>query len=119
VRHAADTAISVFATARRGLARRFQLEATAVGTRSSNQTVGVQDRTETPLLDTVFYTPDVVNAPGGIASGIRFLRDTLQDLARRPLRMERQEQLESIRLRDEDHQRAMFYKHGGVDRAFS
>src|SRR5712692_5782024 len=47
--------------------------------------------TEDPLLDTVFYTPDVVNAPGSIASGIRFLRDTLQDLARRPLRMERQQ----------------------------
>jgi DNA transposition AAA+ family ATPase len=70
--------------------------------------------TEAPLLDTVFYTPDVVNAPGGIASGIRFLRDTLQDLARRPLRVERQQQLESIRQRDEDHQRAMFYKHGGL-----
>src|SRR6476646_489366 len=38
--------------------------------------------TETPLLDTVFYTPDVINAPGGIASGIRFLRDTLHDLGR-------------------------------------
>src|SRR5262245_50735256 len=31
--------------------------------------------TEDPLLDTVFYTPGVVNAPGSIASGIWFLRD--------------------------------------------
>src|SRR5579872_253903 len=70
--------------------------------------------TEDPLLDTVFYTPPVVNAPGSIASGIRFLRDTLQDLARRPLRMERQQHLESIRQRDEDHQRAILYKDDGL-----
>jgi len=70
--------------------------------------------TEDPLLDTVFYTPPVVNAPGSIASGIRFLRDTLQDLARRPLRVERQQQLESIRQRDEDHQRAILYKNDGL-----
>jgi len=70
--------------------------------------------TEDPLLDTVFYTPPVVNAPGSIASGIRFLRDTLQDLARRPLRVERQQQLESIRQRDEDHQRAILYKDDGL-----
>src|SRR5438132_10043355 len=66
--------------------------------------------TEDPLLDTVFYTPDVVNAPGSIASGIRFLRDTLQDLARRPLRVERQQQLEMIRQRDEDYHRAILSK---------
>lgn len=55
--------------------------------------------------------PDVVNAPGNIASGIRFLRDTLQDLARRLLRMERQQHLESIRHRDEDRQQAVLHKH--------
>ncbi len=32
--------------------------------------------------------------------------------------MERQEQLESIRQRNEDHQRAMFYKHGGLRELF-
>jgi DNA transposition AAA+ family ATPase len=74
--------------------------------------------TEDPLLDTVFYTPDVVNAPGSIASSIRFLRDTLQDLARRPLRVERQQQLESIRQRDEDHQQAILYKHDGLIEPF-
>jgi DNA transposition AAA+ family ATPase len=67
--------------------------------------------TEDPLLDTVFYTPGVVNAPGAIADGIRVLRDTLQDLARRPLRMERQERLESIRQRDKDRHQTILYKH--------
>jgi hypothetical protein len=43
---------------------------------------------EPPTFDTVFYTPDVVNAPGNISSGIRFARDTLRDVARRPLRLE-------------------------------
>jgi DNA transposition AAA+ family ATPase len=74
--------------------------------------------TESPLLDTVFYTPDVVNAPGGIASGIRFLRDTLQDLARRPLRVERQQQLELIRQRDRDHQRALLDINDGLIEPF-
>lgn len=45
------------------------------------------------MLDTVFYTPDVVNIPGSISSGIRHFRDTLRDLARRPLRLEKEEQL--------------------------
>lgn len=70
--------------------------------------------TEEPLLDTVFYTPDVVNAPGSIASGIRFLRDTLQDLARRPLRTAREQALESIRQRDEDRQQAILHKHDWI-----
>src|SRR5437867_11698749 len=46
-----------------------------------------------PTLDTVFYTPSVVNAPGSIESGIRRTRATLQDLARRPLRLEKEEKL--------------------------
>ena len=40
--------------------------------------------TENPLLDTVFYTPAVVNAPGNIAADIRQARDTLKDLATTP-----------------------------------
>src|SRR5437870_13727131 len=36
--------------------------------------------TEDPLLDTVFYTPDVVNAPNTIQADIRHRRDTLRDL---------------------------------------
>jgi hypothetical protein len=70
--------------------------------------------TESPLLDTVFYSPDVVNAPGGIASCIRFLRDTLQDLAGRPLRVERQQQSELIRQRDRNHQRALLDINDGL-----
>lgn len=58
---------------------------------------------ETPMLDTAFYTPEVVNAPGNFSSGIGFTRDTSKDLARRPLRLEREQQLESIRQRDEEH----------------
>jgi len=60
--------------------------------------------TECPMLDTVFYTPDVVNVPSSISSGIRYRRDTFRDLARRPLRLEKEEQLDSIRRRDEEHQ---------------
>lgn len=67
--------------------------------------------TETPLLDTVFYTPDVVNAPGNILSGIRFARSTLKDLARRPLLLERDEQLDAIRRRDNEHEADYFTKH--------
>ena len=59
--------------------------------------------TENPLLDTVFYTPAVINGPGNIAADIRHARDTLKDLARRPLRMEKEERLECIRRRDEQH----------------
>src|SRR4051794_30984463 len=33
---------------------------------------------ETSMFDTVFYTPDVVNAPSNISAGIRFARDTLK-----------------------------------------
>jgi hypothetical protein len=60
--------------------------------------------TEDPLLDTVFYTPSVVNAPNGIETDIRQARDTLRDLAKRPLRQERTATLEAIRRRDEDHE---------------
>jgi DNA polymerase III delta prime subunit len=41
------------------------------------------DRWSSGLVETSIYTPDVVNAPGNISSGIRFARDTLKDLARR------------------------------------
>jgi hypothetical protein len=74
--------------------------------------------TETPLLDTVLYTPDVVNAPGNISSGIRFARDTLKDLARRPLRLEREQQLESIRQRDEEHHAKLLTKHDWLSDPF-
>ena len=63
------------------------------------------------MLDTVFYTPEVVNVPGCISSGIRYCRDTLRDLARRPLRLEKEAQLDSIRRRDEEHQATLLTTH--------
>jgi len=74
--------------------------------------------TENPLLNTVFYTPAVVNAPGNIASDIKHARDTLKDLARRPLRMEKEERLESIRRRDEEHHTTLLYKHDWLSEPF-
>lgn len=70
------------------------------------------------MLETIFYTPEVVNAPGNISSGIRFARDTLKDLARRPLRLEREQQLESIRQRDEEHHAELLTKHDWLSEPF-
>lgn len=70
------------------------------------------------MLDTV-YTPAVVNAPGNIASDIRTARNTLKDLARRPLRLEREQRLESIRRRDEEHHAELLYKHDWLAEPFS
>ena len=56
-----------------------------------------------PMLDTVLYTPPVVNAPHRIEAGISRSRNTLRDLAKRPLRQEKAERLASIRQRDEEH----------------
>src|SRR5215472_11777154 len=67
--------------------------------------------TEHPLLDTVFYTPAVVNAPGNIAADLRQARDTLKDLARRPLRKEKEKRLEAIQRRDDEHQSTLLWKH--------
>jgi hypothetical protein len=44
------------------------------------------DPSEGPTLDTVFYTPSVVNSPGRIEADINRSRDKLKDLVRRPLR---------------------------------
>jgi hypothetical protein len=60
--------------------------------------------TEDLLLDTVFYTPSVVNAPNTIQADIRHCRDTLRDLAKRPLRQEKEGKLDAIRRRDDEHQ---------------
>lgn len=53
----------------------------------------------------------MVNAPGNISSGIRFARDTLRDLARRPLRLESEQQLEAIRRRDQEHEGKLLTEH--------
>lgn len=70
------------------------------------------------MLDTVFYTPDVVNVPSNISSGIRFARDTLRDLAKRPLRLESGQQLEAIRRRDEEHEADLLIKHDWLSEPF-
>jgi DNA transposition AAA+ family ATPase len=44
-----------------------------------------------------------MNSPGSIAGDISRSRSTLTALARRPLRLERDEKLEAIRRRDEEH----------------
>lgn len=56
-----------------------------------------------PILDTVFYTPPVVNSPNSIAADIKRSRDTLRDLAKRPLRHEKEEELKALQRRDEEH----------------
>lgn len=66
---------------------------------------------EGPALATVFYTPSVVNTPGSISSEVGRARETLKLLARRPVRLEKEERLESVRQRDEEHQATMLYKH--------
>jgi len=65
--------------------------------------------TENPLLDTVLYTPSVINAPHRIEAEISRSRGVLRDLAKQPLRHEREQKLASIRRRDEEH-RAHYLK---------
>ena len=64
---------------------------------------------EGPALDTVFYTPLVVNSPGRIEDDISRSRAKLKDLARRPVRLAAAERLASIRQRDKKHiERALY-----------
>jgi DNA transposition AAA+ family ATPase len=61
------------------------------------------DSREHPGLDTVFYTPSVINSPGRIEADVNRSREKLRDLARRPVRLEAAGRLESIRRRDKQH----------------
>jgi hypothetical protein len=74
--------------------------------------------TENLALDTVFYTPSVVNAPGNVSADIRRSRDTLRDLARRPLRLEKEERLKGIQRRDEEHHAKLLYEHDWLAEPF-
>jgi hypothetical protein len=67
------------------------------------------DPSESPPLDTVFYTPSVVNSPGRIEADINRSREKLKDLVRRPLRLEAAGKLESIRHRDKEHAESAAY----------
>jgi DNA transposition AAA+ family ATPase len=59
-----------------------------------------------PLLDTVLYTPSVINSPSKIDNDLRRQRETLAGLAKRPLRREAQAALAVLRVRDEAHRKA-------------
>jgi DNA transposition AAA+ family ATPase len=69
------------------------------------------DPFECPSLDTVFYTPSVVNSPGRIEADVSRSRATLKDLARRPVRLEAAARLESIRRRDKQHAERSLHTH--------
>jgi hypothetical protein len=69
------------------------------------------DSCEDPVLDTVFYTPAVVNSPGRIEDDISRARAKLKELARRPVRMEAAARLASIRRRDQQHIEKALYTH--------
>jgi DNA transposition AAA+ family ATPase len=63
------------------------------------------DTIDGSILNTVFYTPEVVNTPGMIDSDIHLARAGLLELAKQPLLREKTERLDFIRRRDEEHQR--------------
>jgi len=67
------------------------------------------DPSEGPALDTVFYTPSVVNSPGRIEADINRSREKLKDLVRRPLRLEAAEKLSAIRQRDDQQTKEAAY----------
>jgi len=64
-----------------------------------------------PALDTVFYTPSVVNSPGRIEADVGQSREQLRGLARRPVPLEVAAKLASIRQRDEQHAQRALYNH--------
>ncbi|MDR3692091.1 MAG: AAA family ATPase [Fimbriimonas sp.] len=66
--------------------------------------------------DTVFYTPSVVNTPRTIDLAIRRSRDSIRNLAKRPLRLEMEEKLNAIRLRDENYKSEILRKHDWFSR---
>lgn len=66
---------------------------------------------ESKSLETVFYTPSVVNTPRAIDLAIKRSRDLNRNLAKRPLRLEMEEKLNSIRQRDEDYKAEVLRQH--------
>ncbi len=67
---------------------------------------------EPPVPDTVFYTTEVVNTPGRIASDIFKARARLTVIAVRPIEQEERAALEEIRVRDEAKRREIMEKPG-------
>ena len=68
------------------------------------------------ILNTVFYTPSVVNTPNTIDNDIHRSRANLKELAKQPLLRERTERLDLIRQRDQEHQRNAFVTCDWVNR---
>lgn len=66
---------------------------------------------EAAALDTVFYTPSVVNTPRTIDFAISRSRDFNRNLARRPLRIEKEERLRILLERDEDYKYDALWQH--------
>jgi len=66
---------------------------------------------ESKPLDTVFYTPSVVNTPRTIDLAIKRSRDLNRNLAKRPMRLEKEQMLDSIRQRDEDYKAEVLRRH--------
>jgi DNA transposition AAA+ family ATPase len=63
-------------------------------------------------IDTVFYTPSVVNTPAQVASEIRRACDKLHELATGPLRRRAEIVLDTIRIRNENYRRAHLEERG-------
>lgn len=68
------------------------------------------ERPVQPAIDTVLYTPSVMNSPSRIDADLRRARETLAGIARRPLRREAQAALAVIRSRDDAHRAANLEK---------
>jgi DNA transposition AAA+ family ATPase len=63
-----------------------------------------------PPLDTLLYTPAVMNSPPKIDSDLRRARETIAGLVRRPLRREAHAALAVLRERDDMHRKAELEK---------
>ena len=61
----------------------------------------IEETPLTPVLDTVFYTPLVMNSPSRVDTDIKRARETLAGMVRWPLRREAQAVLRDIRDRDD------------------
>ncbi len=59
-----------------------------------------ESRDEKPI-DTVLYTPEVVNSPARIEADVRGARETLSNIATRAIRTEARATLDGLRVRDE------------------
>ncbi len=67
---------------------------------------------ESPGLDTVFYTTEVINTPGRITTDLLKARSRLTAIAVRPIEQEERIALEEIRVRDEARRREIMEKPG-------